>query len=461
MSKVMATRFLHLRPFIRYLSNSYGLPKLSPQEVSYVLSANEVYYDVAPGSVKSFEANQLPSNNPIEDRLAAAQCKLTTGILFGVFDGHGGPNCAENISKRLLDYIALSMLPPKLLSDYVESSCNIDLIERFSIQDNNTIFVPEIHKNSLKLFAKELLVEKSSSEFFMHQAMIRAFSKLDEDMSREILEGIEKHNVDAISSSIMGACACVVHIDGTHLHLATCGDCKAVLGMLSDDNKWICKPLTQEHNADNVQELKRVFSEHPKTEINVVIKNERLLGQLAPLRAFGDFNYKWKTKVQQKYLVPLFGPGVIPPNFYTPPYLTAVPEIIHYRLTPRDKFLVIATDGLWEQMLPYKVIKFVGQHTSGKQTLDLLRLPRRNMFLKDIYNILLQRQVGLSKKPIDANAATHLIRNALGRTEYGIEHSKLSSMLTLPDDLVRNFRDDISIMVIYFDSDFLRHSPPE
>lgn len=68
-------------------------------------------------------------------------------------------------------------------------------------------------------------------------------------------------------------------------------------------------------------------------------------------------------------------------------------------------------------------------------------------------------RAGLAKKPIDYNAATHLIRNALGGTEYGVEHSKISHMLALPKDIVRLYRDDITVTVIFFDQEFLRNSP--
>lgn len=46
--------------------------------------------------------------------------------------------------------------------------------------------------------------------------------------------------------------------------------------------------MVEEHNTDNLNELHRVISEHPSNEKDTVIKYERLLGQLAPLRAFGD-----------------------------------------------------------------------------------------------------------------------------------------------------------------------------
>lgn len=385
-------------------------------------------------------------------------------MLFGVFDGHGGPDIAEIVSQRLFDYIALTLLPLSILRELVETNSNFceKLTETYT-ETNLSPKLLQIHNSSLRRYAIEILEsheQASAYDFQMQHALSQAFLKLDSDLSREAQE-MAPRDMEMLAASIMGACACVAHVDGSHLHLATSGDCRAVLGILSDANKWICKPLGTEHNTDNVDEMRRILSEHPKSEMNTVIKNERLLGQLAPLRAFGDFPYKWKTALQKKLLLPAFGSGIIPPNYHSPPYLTAQPEVFHHHLTARDRFLILATDGLWEQMLPHKVVKFVGEHMSGKQTLDLLKLPRKHMKLEEINEILMQRHIGLSKKPTDGNASTHLIRNALGRTEYGVEHSRLSAMLSLPDDMVRNFRDDISVIVVYFDTDYLRQSPAE
>ncbi|GIY02375.1 [Pyruvate dehydrogenase-phosphatase 1, mitochondrial [Caerostris darwini] len=442
--------------------HSFSVPKLSPHEVSSILRVNEGSYEVNTSSIRAFDANQLPSNIPVEDRICVARCRFTTGMLFGVFDGHGGPDVAEVVSQRLFDYIALTLLPYSILRELVES--NTDLCGKLTEIYTDISLPPkllQIHNNSLRRYAIEILESQGEMyDFQMQHALSQAFLKLDSDLSNEIVE-IAQTDMELLPLAIMGACACVAHVDGSHLHLATSGDCRAVLGIQSDADKWVCKPLGYEHNTDNVDEMRRVLSEHPKSEVNTVIKNERLLGQLAPLRAFGDYPYKWKVSRLKKLLLPVFGNGIMPPNYYTPPYLTAKPEVFHHHLTARDRFLVIASDGLWEQMLPHKVVKFVGEHTTGKQTLDLLKLPRKHMRMEEIDKILEQRRIGLSKKPTDTNASTHLIRNALGRTEYGVEHSRLSAMLTLPDDMVRNFRDDISVIVIYFDTDYLRHSPAE
>lgn len=228
----------------------------------------------------------------------------------------------------------------------------------------------------------------------------------------------------------------------------------------SEDEGWSAKMMSVEHNSDNRKEVDRIWSEHPVSEKKSVIRMERLLGELAPLRAFGDFRYKWSKEIISNTVVPYFGESAIPQYYHTPPYLTAKPEVIYHRLTPKDKFLIIATDGLWDLISPLEAIRLVGEHMSGKVTLSPLTLPRENMKLSEINEMLLQRKEGLKKKPLDENAATHLLRNALGGTECGIDHSKISQFLTLPDNIVRMFRDDITITVIYMDSEFLRHCPP-
>ena len=55
--------------------------------------------------------------------------------------------------------------------------------------------------------------------------------------------------------------------------------------------------MTAEHNSDNAGEVKRILGEHPKEEERDIIRGDRLLGILAPLRAFGDFKFKWPGKL--------------------------------------------------------------------------------------------------------------------------------------------------------------------
>ncbi|XP_015595701.1 pyruvate dehydrogenase [acetyl-transferring]-phosphatase 1, mitochondrial isoform X2 [Cephus cinctus] len=385
-------------------------------------------------------------------------------MLLGVFDGHGGGACAQVISKRLFNYISACLLPPEILQQYLDSiktNRNLELIKTFNDKVEFVAEIKELYRSSFLTFVKELIKSGSPKEFQMETALENAFLRLDNDLSTEaLIKSSKKEAARTLAVAMSGAVAAIAHIDGPHLHVAGVGDCQVVLGVLSESDGWSTKMMTVEHNSDNRDEVKRILSEHPPNEKSTVIKMERLLGQLAPLRALGDFRYKWSKDIMRQVVVPFLGETAIPPNYYTPPYLTAKPEVKYHRLTPRDKFIIIGSDGLWDLISPLQAVRLVGEHMSGKVTLSPLRLPRKNMKLSDINEMLLQRKEGLKKKPLDGNAATHLLRNALGGTEYGIDHGKLSQLLTLPSEVVRVFRDDITITVVYFDSEFLRHCPP-
>lgn len=439
-----------------------ALQRLSPQEVTDRLRQNEYTQEFSSsGSMKSFDSNQLSSNNPIEDTRSEARCLLTAGMLFGVFDGHGGAACAQVIAKRLFNYITVCLLPSDLLKEYHQSEPKQKLLEPYNDKLQFYEDLQQLYDTSFKNFVEELANEKKiKEEFQMKDALIKAFLKLDEDLSKEgKLMNNGEVNKRTLSVAMSGAVACVAHIDGPHLHVANVGDCQAVIGVLGEGNTWTAKKLTDEHNADNISELNRIIKEHPPSEKDTVISSDRLLGQLAPLRAIGDFRYKWSREELTKHAVPTYGENVIAPHYHTPPYLTSCPDVTYHRLRPKDKFLVIASDGLWDLVSPLQAVRLVGEHMSGKVTLSPFKLPNANMTLNDINEALQQRKEVLKLKPIDKNASTHLIRNALGGSEYGLSHAKLSQMLSLPQSIVRLVRDDITITVIYFDSDYLRHCP--
>lgn len=320
-----------------------------------------------------------------------------------------------------------------------------------------------LYKQSFEKFLNELSTLINDKDHFeMTTVLESAFLQLDSDISKEVTDTFEltgKVNRKTLSVAVSGACACVAHVDGQHLHVASVGDCNAVIGALSENNDWTANKITVEHNSDNNKEVQRILKEHPLSEKDSVIKYERLLGQLAPLRCLGDQRYKWSKEIMNKIVIPTLGSQVVPPDYHTPPYLSAQPDVFHYRLTPRDKFMVIASDGLWDMMSPHQVVKLVGEHMMGKVFFTPLKLQHKDMQLGDINDVLKHRKEGLKSKPIDKNAATHLIRHALGGTDYGVEHSRLSEMLTLPQDISRLFRDDISVTVLYFDTEYLRYCP--
>lgn len=444
---------------------------LSPAEATTILRTNESTVDIetktTKTSVKYYDNNYLGSNNPPEDRYAQAKFLHSDVYLFGVFDGHGGYYCSDTITQRLYDYIALNLLSTKKLEDKLKWNPAADpakpsypLWQAFSspYPDLRSDKLKEIHRQSFNLYAEELLKERIMEESIGNEIDINiekilksSFLKLDQDIKVEAMPNpasgkpLDKETMDVAMS---GSCACVAFLNGKNLYVANCGDARAVLGQENDDGSYTPFQMSREHNSDNENEVKRLFKDHPN-EHTTLIRDGRLLEMLLPFRAFGDIRFKWNTKLLKEYTVPIYGHGVVPPHYNTPPYLSAEPEVLHRRLNYKDKFLVLATDGLWDLLTPERVVQLIGNHLNGQQSFDPYLLPEdRPIKLKEVFEDLTKRRVSISLQPVDHNSATHLIRYALGN-----DHMQLSNYLKAENS--RTIRDDITITVVYFDTDYV------
>ncbi|KAJ0066172.1 hypothetical protein NL108_001409, partial [Boleophthalmus pectinirostris] len=305
-------------------------------------------------AVAGFESNQLPANAPIEDRRSAATCLQTRGMLLGVFDGHAGCACAQALSERLFYYIAVSLLPHDTLCELeaaVEAGRALSPILQWHKHPND-YFSREaqmLYFNSLRTYWQELIDLTNPGEVpDTREALLNAFKRLDNDMSLEAQVGDPNAFLHywVLRVAFSGATACVAHIDGPDLFIANSGDARAVLGVQEEDGTFSAHTLSHDHNAQNENEVARIRSEHPPSERKTVIRQDRLLGLLMPFRAFGDVKFKWSIELQKRVLES--GPDqlhenehtkFIPPNYHTPPYLTAEPEITYHRLRPQDRFL--------------------------------------------------------------------------------------------------------------------------
>lgn len=198
--------------------------------------------------------------------------------------------------------------------------------------------------------------------------------------------------------------------------------------------------------ASNSAEVQRILSEHPTEESRSCLAYGRLLGRLAPLRALGDFQFKMTREelVEIFKFMPKYSPFS---TSLTPPYLSAEPEVFHYKLDPSDRFIVLASDGLWDMLSNDDVVQLVGSYIEGRQT----------QVLKDqahFYNAPNCSDVGGAESTafddsLNENVASFLIRQALG----GYDQGNLKYMLSLKPPDVRLYRDDISIIVIFLKSD--------
>lgn len=148
-------------------------------------------------------------------------------------------------------------------------------------------------------------------------------------------------------AALSGAVGCVALLHPTGIYVANTGDCRVVLGSAMPDGSFGATPLSYDQTGDTPSEVARIQREHPGEE-DTCVRHGRVLGGLQPSRAFGDSRYKWKVERMEKL-------GVrVPGRSKTPPYVTAEPEVLTQSWHASDRFLILATDGLWD-VLPSDV----------------------------------------------------------------------------------------------------------
>ncbi|XP_031274643.1 probable protein phosphatase 2C 26 isoform X1 [Pistacia vera] len=98
-------------------------------------------------------------------------------------------------------------------------------------------------------------------------------------------------------------------------------------------------------------EIIRIENEHPDDSQCIV--NDRVEGRLKVTRAFGAGFLK-KPKLNDSLLEMFL-------NEYigTAPYISCTPSLHHHRLYPRDQFLILSSDGLYQYLTNQEVVSNV------------------------------------------------------------------------------------------------------
>jgi len=155
----------------------------------------------------------------------------------------------------------------------------------------------------------------------------------------------------------------------------------------------------------------------------------------------------------------------VPAALKTPPYVIATPVITHQKISlpnpgssePKPasslKFLVLATDGLWDELSSEEVVALVGGHLAGlKGTVPKSSLPA--LVSTTAGSPTVQGKEGTRGNAqegswafVDDNVSAHLIRNAFG----GGDEDKLRKNLSIPAPHSRRWRDDVTVTVVWWE----------
>jgi pyruvate dehydrogenase phosphatase len=100
-------------------------------------------------------------------------------------------------------------------------------------------------------------------------------------------------------------------------------------------------------------------------------------------------------------------------NFIKGPYIKYLPEIKVFELSKNDRYIVLATDGLWDELSPQDVAKVINQNDDNKD------------------------------KIIDS-----LFRNALTHAAMDANMSLEQILKVEPGRKKRSLHDDITVMIV-------------
>jgi pyruvate dehydrogenase phosphatase len=316
------------------------------------------------------------ANNPSEDRLFSIG-PVSGWSCSAVFDGHGGWNVSEMASKELPSALAKHMT---LANTHDEISDAIDAT--FDEVENS--YIESVRK-----------------------AWEYGFG------------GVAK----------VGSCVLLAMKKEDQLVVANLGDCRAVLATekpqevaaeLGENtiNHYATR-LTREHNARAPLEALKLRTEHPNEDNIIRCKSGHacyVKGRLQLTRALGDCYLKYADMNAP----PDGTRGRHIPAPYTPPYLSHRPDVSHITLDKGDKFVILATDGLWDFLSDQEAVDVVSRCTGAGQERD----PHA--------------------------AAAMLVEAALQKAaeESGMNVDDLKNLA--PGSRRRNKHDDTTVVVMYF-----------
>ena len=444
------------RKIVEMMTPDQATERIRRREESYIVNRGRgvVRYDLA----------TLPSNDPIEDdhaeKIVEVPASATTAedassssdwMFWGVFDGHSGWTTSAKLRQVLISFVAREL--------------------------NTTYKAAASAAAGGSALPDPLAIDT---------AIKAAFTRLDNEICHESVNKLAKAPskrlaAELLAPALSGACALLSFYDtrSKTLRVACTGDSRAVLGRRNPETgKWSATALSIDQTGSNPDEAQRMRSEHPASEASNVIRNGRVLGNLEPTRAFGDAFYKWSKETQDKIKRNFFG-RTPHPLLKTPPYVTAEPVVTTTQILPENgDFLVMATDGLWEMLTNEEVIGLVGQwvETQKSQSTSSTSSSWLSSFLGTKKSSPLPVEKGgntskhgagsSSDAPVrqhqwgfdqlseeqynqrftveDKNAASHLIRNALG----GKDRDMVCALLTLPSPYSRRYR---YVKILLFD----------
>uniref|UniRef100_A0A7S0QZB0 protein-serine/threonine phosphatase n=1 Tax=Pyramimonas obovata TaxID=1411642 RepID=A0A7S0QZB0_9CHLO len=172
-----------------------------------------------------------------------------------------------------------------------------------------------------------------------------------------------------IDCEFSGCTAAAVLLDKKTVYCAWAGDTRVVIGRVCDDGKFETVGLTVDHKPDLPGEKMRI---------------EKMKGRVARLQDENG-NPVGPNRVWLKYA---WVPGLamsraIGDGLACRVGITCEPDVNQYEISAEDKYLIMASDGLWEFLTNEEAVAIVAECTTPEQACDILVEKSRERWLRE------------------------------------------------------------------------------
>ena len=281
--------------------------------------------------------------------------------LFGVCDGHGIQGhyisaYTKNNIPSCLNYIEID--------NYISrKNKNIDSLLSSLYNKSENSSVKDIH--IIKYFYDKFQVNPCDFSYVKNRFneicknLKESFKKIDNDLIKL------KHPFDTEKS---GSTVCLSLLFNKNLICANLGDSRTILCSCNEKNEWKASQLTKDHKPMDKDEYKRIIN--AGGTVSRMINMEKNSEEVGPYRVWG--------KSQEK------GPGLamsrsIGDGMAKTMGVLGEPDIYEYNLNENDKFVICATDGIWEYLTNEEVMNIVKEvYLNGNKAEDACELLVKN-----------------------------------------------------------------------------------
>ncbi|XP_047071814.1 protein phosphatase 2C 35-like [Lolium rigidum] len=250
-----------------------------------------------------------------------------------------------------------------------------------------------------------------------HVAVLKALARALRRTEEAYLGVADKMVAEFPELALMGSCVLSMLMKGDDMYVMGVGDSRAVLATMdsvdlgegSFDGLSPCLSavqLTSDHSTSMPEEVRRIRNEHPDDPS--AISKDRVKGSLKVTRAFGAGflkQPKWNDALLEMFRIDYVGSS---------PYITCNPSLYHHKLSTRDRFLILSSDGLYQY--------FTNEEAVAQVEMFIATTP-------------------------EGDPAQHLVEEVLFRAanKAGMDFHEL---IEIPQGDRRQYHDDVSVIII-------------